>query len=127
MIMFMTNTAYAQSTSCLPGSLKSTLNTINKKFGRVNVVSTHKPGARIAGSRKRSYHASCRAVDFIPARGTYKRVLSYLKKTHKGGLITYSCSMHHIHIDNGPNYRGHKCFGKHGHKHYKKKKRKSRR
>ena len=33
---------------CLPGSLKAKLNQIRQKFGPVSIVSTHRPGARIA-------------------------------------------------------------------------------
>jgi uncharacterized protein YcbK (DUF882 family) len=54
------------SESCLPGSLKSRLGQMRKTFGRIEVVSTHRPGARINGSGKTSYHANCRAVDFVP-------------------------------------------------------------
>ena len=109
-----TTTAQAAKTGCLPGILKTRLNQIRKKFGKVRIVSTHRPGARIAGSGKRSYHASCRAVDFHPPRGKYRAVVNWLKKVHKGGVGTYSCGMHHIHIDNGPRVRFHHCVNKHG-------------
>lgn len=99
----------AASTSCLPGSLKSKLAQIRAKFGPIRVVSAHRPGARIAGSGKRSYHASCRAVDFHPPKGKYRQVVAWLKKTHSGGVGTYSCGMHHVHIDNGPRVRFHHC------------------
>lgn len=102
------------STGCLPGSIKSTLNQIRAKFGPVSIVSGHRPGARIAGSGKRSYHASCRAVDFHPPKGKYGQVLAYLRANHSGGLGTYSCGMHHIHIDNGPRVHFHKCQGSSG-------------
>lgn len=101
-------------TGCLPGIIKSRLHQIRKKFGKIRVVSTHRPGARIAGSGKRSYHASCRAVDFHPPRGKYRAVVNWLKKVHKGGVGTYSCGMHHIHLDNGPRVRFHHCVNKHG-------------
>jgi hypothetical protein len=58
-----------------------------------------------------SYHASCRAVDFNPPRGKYQQVASWLKANHRGGVGTYSCGMHHIHVDNGPAVRFHKCEG----------------
>lgn len=102
------------STGCLPGSIQSTLNQIRAKFGPVSIVSTHRPGARIAGSGKRSYHASCRAVDFHPPKGKYSQVLAYLRANHSGGLGTYSCGMHHIHLDNGPRVHFHKCQGASG-------------
>ncbi|GJM03421.1 MAG: hypothetical protein DHS20C08_19220 [Rhodomicrobium sp.] len=129
----LTTSAQAAGTGCLPASVKTRLNQIRKKFGKVRVISTHRPGARIAGSGKRSYHASCRAVDFHPPKGKYRAVLSWLKKNHKGGVGSYSCGMHHIHLDNGPRVRFHHCVNKVGtpirkgrkKRHYAKKKYKS--
>ena len=111
-----TASAASASTSggCLPASLKSTLATIRSKFGPVSIVSTYRRGARIAGSGHMSYHASCRAVDFHPPAGKYSAVLAYLQKTHSGGLGTYSCGMHHLHIDNGPKVRFHHCVNASG-------------
>lgn len=102
-------TAASTSTGCLPGGVKSALAQIQRKFGSIKVVSTHRPGARIAGSGRQSYHASCRAVDFVAPRGKHSAVVSWLKSNFSGGVGTYSCSMHHIHIDNGPSVRWHKC------------------
>lgn len=93
----------------MPGALAATLNQIRSKFGPVQVISTHRPGARIAGSGRMSYHASCRAVDFHPPRGKYQQVVNWLRANHRGGLGTYSCGMSHIHIDTGPRVRFHKC------------------
>lgn len=93
---------------CLPGVLKSRLAQVRKRFGSINVVSTHRPGARINGSGKPSYHGSCRAVDFVPPSGKYKAVTVWLYANHEGGVGTYTC-MNHIHLDNGPNVRWSKC------------------
>ena len=106
--------SHAARTSCLPGSVKAKLAQIRAKFGPIRIVSTHRPGARIAGSGKRSYHASCRAVDFHAPRGKYKQVVAWLKRNHSGGVGTYSCGMHHIHIDNGPRVRFHHCVNARG-------------
>ncbi|MEO1719588.1 MAG: D-Ala-D-Ala carboxypeptidase family metallohydrolase [Pseudomonadota bacterium] len=106
----MSGQAHAASTKCLPSILKKRLSQIRKKFGKVRVISTYRPGARIRGTGRPSYHASCRAVDFHPPRGKYRAVVSWLKKVHRGGVGTYSCGMHHIHIDNGPRVRFHKCI-----------------
>lgn len=100
----------APGTGCLPGVLKKRLGQIRKKFGKVRIVSTFRRGARIRGTGRPSYHASCRAVDFHPPRGKYKAVARWLKANHAGGVGTYSCRMHHIHIDNGPRVRFHKCI-----------------
>ncbi|MGD9801877.1 MAG: D-Ala-D-Ala carboxypeptidase family metallohydrolase [Hyphomicrobiaceae bacterium] len=96
------------SNSCLPGTLKARLSQINKKFGHVSIVSTYRRGARMPNGR-RSFHASCQAVDFNPPRGKYSQVASWLKANHGGGVGTYSCGMHHIHIDSGPRVRFHHC------------------
>lgn len=101
----------AEAAACMPSALAATLNTIRNKFGAVQVISAHRPGARIAGSGKASYHASCRAVDFNPPAGRYGEVVSWLKANHSGGVGTYSCGMHHIHIDTGPRTHFHKCQG----------------
>lgn len=93
---------------CLPSVLKTRLAQIRKTFGKVTVVSTHRKGARIRGSGKPSYHASCRAVDFVPPSGRYSTVVRWLYANHEGGVGTYTC-MSHIHIDNGPNVRWSKC------------------
>ena len=109
-----TSSARAADKGCLPGVLKQRLSQIRQKFGALRVISTHRRGARIAGSGRRSLHASCRAVDFTPPRGKYAQVAAWLKRTHAGGVGTYSCGMHHIHIDNGPRVRFHKCIGRSG-------------
>ena len=101
--------AHSSATGCLPGTVKSTLSQIEKRFGRIQVVSTHRPGARIAGSGRTSYHASCRAADFDAPRGKHAAVVTWLKSNFSGGVGTYACGMHHIHIDNGPQVRWHKC------------------
>ena len=93
------------NTGCLPASLQQALADVQQRFGPVEVVSTHRPGARIAGTGHRSMHASCEAIDFRPARGTYGAVASYLRGSWKGGFGTYSSG--HIHIDTGANYQWH--------------------
>ena len=95
-------------TSCLPGILKKRLAQIRKTFGSVHVVSTYRAGARMPNGNS-SFHASCRAVDFNPPSGKYNKVANWLKSNHEGGVGTYSCGMHHIHIDNGPRIRFHHC------------------
>jgi uncharacterized protein YcbK (DUF882 family) len=96
------------SESCLPGVIKSRLAQVRKNFGAIQVVSTHRPGAKIAGTRNTSYHASCRAADFVPPKGKYGVVTRWLYANHEGGVGTYTC-MNHIHIDNGPHVRWTKC------------------
>ena len=95
---------YSASTSCLPSQLNVALADVQARFGPVVVISTHRPGARIRSGRP-SLHASCQAVDFKPAPGTYNRVAAHLRGTWSGGLGTYLSG--HIHIDTGDNYRWH--------------------
>jgi hypothetical protein len=97
--------------SCEPTVLRQTIEDIRHRFGPVQVMSTHRPGAKIAGTGHRSLHADCRAVDFDPPPGKYQEVVAWLKQNHHGGLGTYSCGMHHIHIDNGSPTSWHKCVG----------------
>lgn len=96
------------SIRCLPNNIRNQLRLISQRFGSVNVVSAHRPGAIIAGTRHQSYHASCRAVDFhVRGRGAQQRTLRYLEANWKGGIGTYGGCMHHIHIDDGPSIRFH--------------------
>jgi uncharacterized protein YcbK (DUF882 family) len=99
------------SMSCLPSSVQRTLNQIRAKFGPVRIVSTFRRGAVIAGTGRRSLHASCRAVDFHAPAGKRAAVIAWLRTNHSGGLGIYSCGMSHLHIDNGGNYRWNKCVG----------------
>ena len=98
------------STACLPASIKSALADVQRKFGPITVVSAHRGGARIAGTRRASLHATCQAADFRPAKGTYAAVAAHLRQNWSGGLGTYSAG--HIHIDTGENYRWHHGAGR---------------
>ena len=104
----MAATPATANEGCLPAVLRTRLAQVRKTFGSANVVSTFRKGARIRGSGKASYHASCRAVDFVPPRGKYSAVVRWLYANHEGGVGTYTC-MSHIHIDNGPSVRWSKC------------------
>ncbi len=104
-------TPSSAQTSCLPGSLQRTLSQIRAKFGPVRIGSTFRRGAIIAGTRRRSLHASCRAVDFHAPSGKRAAVIAWLRSNHKGGLGIYGCRMNHIHIDNGGRYTWNKCIG----------------
>ena len=105
---------YSGSVGCLPSVLRTRLSQIRSRFGPVRIISTFRRGARIARTGRRSHHASCRAVDFHPPRGQYRAVVNWLKRNHSGGVGTYSCGMHHIHIDNGARVRYHHCVNRPG-------------
>lgn len=89
--------------ACLPSDLQNRLSQVRSNFGAIQVISTHRPGATIAGTGKPSYHRWCRAVDFRPPPGKYAAVVAWLHANHNGGVGTYSTG--HIHIDNGPYVR----------------------
>ena len=110
-IIIFANATPASAQGCLPGSLQNTLSQIRAKFGSVRIVSTFRRGAIIAGSGRRSLHASCRAVDFHAPPGKRAAVIAWLRANHRGGLGVYGCKMSHIHIDNGGRYSWNKCIG----------------
>jgi Peptidase M15 len=90
------------SRSCLTRDARAILNSIEAQFGRVEIVSTCRKGARIATSGRPSKHASGEAIDFrVP--GKKKQVVSWLINNHGGGTMTYS-DMDHIHVDVGHHF-----------------------
>ncbi len=90
----------ATSRSCLTSDARALLNSIENKFGRVEIISTCRPGARIATSGRPSKHASGQAIDFR-ASGKKKQIVQWLINNHgDGGTMTYS-DMDHIHVDVG--------------------------
>lgn len=95
------------SISCVPNELKAVLREIERRWGDVQIISGYRKGATIRGTGKPSKHATCEAVDFKPAPGTYNAVARWLKETHNGGVGTYSGHFHHIHIDVGPKLSWH--------------------
>ena len=96
-------TRYASSgtsRSCLTSSARALLGRIESQFGAVQIISTCRPGARIAGTGRVSRHASGNAVDFN-AGGRKAAIVRWLIANHKsGGTMTYA-GMSHIHVDIG--------------------------
>lgn len=91
------------SRACLTGSARALLSRIEQKFGKVQIVSTCRPGARIAGTGRISRHASGNAVDFNAGRRK-GAIIQWLIATHRsGGTMTYA-HMDHIHVDIGPRF-----------------------
>ncbi len=91
------------SRGCLQASARALLGRIEAQFGPVNVISTCRPGARIAGSGKPSKHGFGLAVDF-DAGGRKAAIVNWLKANHHaGGTMTYA-NMSHIHVDIGPRF-----------------------
>lgn len=91
------------STSCLTSSAQNLLSRIRSQFGNVQIISTCRPGARIAGSGRPSKHASGQAIDFrVPGRKA--EVVRWLTANHRsGGTMTYR-DMDHIHVDVGSRF-----------------------
>ena len=91
------------SRACLTSAARNLLSRIEQRFGAVQVISTCRPGARIAGTGRISRHASGNAVDFS-AGGRKGAIVNWLIKTHRsGGTMTYA-HMGHIHVDIGPHF-----------------------
>jgi hypothetical protein len=91
------------SRGCLQAPARALLDRIEAQFGAVKVISTCRPGARIAGSGKPSKHGFGLAVDF-DAGGRKGAIVSWLRANHNsGGTMTYR-NMSHIHVDIGPRF-----------------------
>lgn len=87
--------------ACLSAEARALLNRIEAQFGRVQLISTCRPGARIRNTGKPSLHASGRAIDFNAPRGKKADVVRWLIANHRtGGIMTYA-GMSHIHVDIG--------------------------
>jgi hypothetical protein len=88
---------------CLTPAARALLGRIESQFGAVQIVSTCRPGARIAGTGRISRHASGNAVDFN-AGPRKSAIVSWLIANHRsGGTMTYA-GMSHVHVDIGPRF-----------------------
>lgn len=87
---------------CLTSEARGLLRRIEAQFGEVEIVSTCRPGARIATSGRPSKHASGEAIDFRVS-GRKREVVQWLSAHNGGGTMTYS-DMDHIHVDVGPHF-----------------------
>lgn len=90
-----------RTTGCANPTL---LKFVRRVGGRV--VSAHRPGAYIKGTRRPSLHRYCSAkkgaIDFKPRRGTYRKTVR-MARSRGFGVGTYSGCMHHVHISIGGN------------------------
>jgi hypothetical protein len=86
--------------ACLKPAARELLDRIEGEFGPMEIISTCRPGARIAGTGRVSKHASGEAIDF-EAGSRKGDVVRWLIANHKtGGTMTYS-DMSHVHVDVG--------------------------
>ncbi|MEO1745780.1 MAG: D-Ala-D-Ala carboxypeptidase family metallohydrolase, partial [Pseudomonadota bacterium] len=93
---------YNAPSKCVPGRLKSVLNSVAAKYGPVTVNSTYRSPAknRKIGGKRRSWHLKCAAVDFR-VHGSTRGLISYLRRHPKvGGYKRYKSGFYHI--DSGP-------------------------
>jgi hypothetical protein len=89
--------------ACLKPAARELLGCIEAEFGPMEIISTCRPGARIAGSGRISKHASGEAIDFN-AGSRKGDVVRWLIANHKtGGTMTYS-DMSHVHVDVGAHF-----------------------
>jgi hypothetical protein len=88
----------AHSTNCTPGHLVSVLKQVEAQCGSAKIVSAHRPGARIRGTRRVSQHSFCDgrrgAIDAVFSNRAC--ALAALRKTNYT-VLTYGSSRH-IHV-----------------------------
>ncbi len=97
------------SRGCLTGQTRQVLAGLESRFGAVQVISTCRPGAVIAGSGRPSQHRYGKAVDFVPRSGQRGAMLAWLRANSGGAVITYASG--HIHFDTG-GYRNYNVSAK---------------
>ena len=89
--------------ACLKPEARALLDRIEAEFGPMEIISTCRPGARIAGTGRISKHATGEAIDFN-AGSRKGDVVRWLIANHRdGGTMTYA-SMSHIHVDVGHHF-----------------------
>lgn len=91
------------SRACLTRPARALLARIEGQFGPVQIVSTCRPGARVAGTGRISRHASGNAIDFNAGARKGAVVRWLIANHHSGGTMTYA-RMSHIHVDIGPRF-----------------------
>jgi hypothetical protein len=89
--------------TCLSSAARALLERIEAKFGPLQLISTCRPGALIAGTGRPSRHASGNAVDFDAGARKAEIVEWLIANHHEGGTMTYA-EMSHIHVDIGPHF-----------------------
>ena len=88
---------------CLKPGARALLERIEAQFGPVQIISTCRPGARIAGSGRISKHATGEAIDFNAGRRKAEVVRWLIANHRSGGTMTYA-NMSHIHVDVGQRF-----------------------
>lgn len=88
---------------CVPLRLKLVLRSVSRRYGKIVVHSTHRwPFEnKRKGGKPRSYHLSCRAVDFSVRGGDPREIKRYLASRREVGGYSYY-RQGFFHIDTGP-------------------------
>jgi hypothetical protein len=86
--------------ACLKPAARALLSRIEAEFGAMEIISTCRPGARIAGTGRISRHATGDAIDFEAGRRKAEVVRWLIANHDAGGIMTYR-DMSHIHVDIG--------------------------
>ncbi len=88
---------------CVPLRLKVVLNKVSQNFGPVKVYSSHRWPLenKRKGGKAKSYHLTCRAVDFAVDANRYE-VMDFLKSRREVGGYSYYPRQGFYHIDTGP-------------------------
>lgn len=89
--------AASASRSCLTGDTRAVLSRLEARIGKVKIVSTCRPGARIRGTGRQSKHAIGRAVDFNTPRKA--QAIAFLRS--QGVFVMTYCGMSHVHFNTG--------------------------
>lgn len=105
--------SFSTSEKCLPSQLRNALSYLRSHYGKVTVISSFRRGAVIAGSRKRSKHATCQAVDFYVEN--QEKARQWLWKQPLEVIAYKSRQFHHLHVAVG-SYKGWNTGGEGGRK-----------
>jgi hypothetical protein len=85
------------SRACLTADTRAVLARLEARVGKVRIVSTCRPGARIRGTGRQSKHAIGRAVDFNTPRK--REAIAFLRS--QGVFVMTYCGMSHVHFNTG--------------------------
>lgn len=87
----------SSSRSCLTSDTRAVLARLEARVGSVSIVSTCRPGATIAGTRRPSFHRYGKAVDFNTRN---KAAAIAFLRTQPVFVMTYA-NYSHIHFNTG--------------------------
>jgi hypothetical protein len=101
-------------TSCFPQKLWGFLGEVQRRFGKIEIVSGHRGRAanRRRGGAKGSLHVSCRAADFRVPGVDPDKVREYLASNFvgRGGVGFYCGDRFHLDVGNPRTWGGCKPF-----------------